>query len=295
MDQFHLMQVFVAVGEQGSFAAAARSLDISPAAVTRAVAALESDLGVQLVERTTRQLRLTAAGYFHLDNCRPILECLRQANEAIVGFNSELTGDLSITAPTILGKSLLMPFILNFMEKNPKINVSAFFKDQLVNLMDEGIDVAVRIGRLPDSGLKALRVGSVRKVLCASPSYLSVHGTPEYPGDLHRHAVIASSNASPRALWRFESADLRLKPRFTATSNDVAAIAAEAGFGIAQFHYYQVLDQVTSGRLQVLLANFEEEPKPIHIVHRETHLGSTKVRSFIDTLADYMRNHPGIS
>ncbi|WBM49549.1 LysR family transcriptional regulator [Pseudomonas putida] len=295
MDQFHLMQVFVAVGEQRSFAAAARLLDISPAAVTRAISALESHLGVQLLERSTRHLRLTETGQSHLENCRPILENVRQANEAVANANAEPSGNLSVTAPTMFGKSLVMPCVFAFMATYPKVDVSAFFKDRLVNLLDEGIDVAVRIGDLPDSGMKALRVGSTRKVLCASPDYLAHHGTPRDPYELRNHAVIASSNVSPRVDWKFDSADIRLKPRFIATSNDVAAMAAEAGIGIARFHYYQVVDKVESGRLKIILADFEEPDRPIHIVHRESQLGSTKVRSFIDMLANHLRHHPGVT
>ncbi|WHH49659.1 LysR family transcriptional regulator [Pseudomonas sp. Ap32] len=295
MDQFHLMQVFVAVGEQRSFAAAARLLDISPAAVTRAISALERYLGVQLLDRSTRHLRLTETGQFHLKNCRPLLENVRQVNEAVTNINAEPSGRLSITAPIIFGKSLVMPCILAFMATYPKVDVSAFFKDRLVNLLDEGIDVAVRIGELPDSGMKALRVGSTRKVLCASPAYLAEHGTPRDPQELRNHAVIASSNLSPRVDWKFDSARIRLKPRFIATSNDIAAVAAEAGVGIAQFHYYQIVDKVESGRLKIILANVEEAVRPIHIVHRESLLGSIKVRSFIDMLANHLKDHPGVT
>ncbi|MFJ4112496.1 LysR family transcriptional regulator [Pseudomonas sp. NPDC089758] len=295
MDQFHLMQVFVAVGEQRSFAAAARLLDISPAAVTRAISALERYLGVQLLDRSTRHLRLTETGQFHLKNCRPLLENVRQVNEAVTNINAEPSGRLSITAPIIFGKSLVMPCILAFMATYPKVDVSAFFKDRLVNLLDEGIDVAVRIGELPDSGMKALRVGSTRKVLCASPAYLAEHGTPRDPQELRNHAVIASSNVSPRVDWKFDSARIRLKPRFIATSNDIAAVAAEAGVGIAQFHYYQIVDKVESGRLKIILANVEEAVRPIHIVHRESLLGSIKVRSFIDMLANHLKDHPGVT
>ncbi len=295
MDQFHLMQVFVAVAEQGSFAGAARLLGISPAAVTRAITSLESYLGVQLVERSTRNLRLTEVGLLHVERCRPILDSVRYANEAVLEANAEPVGSLAVTAPSIFGKSLVMPCILAYMNMHPRVVVSAFFKDRLVNLLDEGIDVAVRIGELPDSGLKALRVGSTRKVLCASPAYLCQHGIPESPNDLRHHAVIASNDISPRADWKLDTADVRLTPRFVATSNDVAAIAAEAGIGIAQFHYYQVVDRITDGRLTVVLPEFEAPSKPIHIVHRETTYGSTKVRTFIDMLASHLRHHPGVA
>ncbi|MBK5001840.1 LysR family transcriptional regulator [Pseudomonas sp. S31] len=295
MDQFHLMQVFVAIGDQGSFAGAARHLDISPAAVTRAITALELQLGVQLIERTTRNIRLTEAGQQYLENCRPILEQVRQVNDDAANLGTSPSGSLSVTAPTLFGKALVLPCILAYMKQYPQVDVSAFFQDRLVNLMDEGIDVAVRIGHLPDSGLKAIRIGSVRKVLCASPAYLQQHGTPRHPGELKQHAVIAASSAAPRVDWRFDSADVRLKPRFVATSNDVAAAAAESGIGIARFHLYQVIEQIAAGRLAIVLSDHEEDAWPIHIVHRERHHRSPKVKAFVDMLVEHLRNHPGVT
>ncbi|MBJ9977204.1 LysR family transcriptional regulator [Pseudomonas sp. S75] len=295
MDPFHLMKVFVAVGELEGFAAAARRLGISPAAVTRAVSALETRLGVKLVQRTTRSVRVTEAGRRYLDDSRAILASLVEADEAAAGVNASLKGTLSITAPVLFGRTYVMPCIVDFLQAHPEVDVCAFFLDRLVNVVEEGMDVAVRIGHLPDSGLRALRVGQVRRVLCASPGYLAQHGTPRRPADLASHVLIASSSAGSGAVWRFsesgEPVALRIKPRLSVTSNDGAIAAACAGLGIAQQMSYQVADQIAQGALTVVLEAFEESPWPIHVLHRESRHGSVKVRTFIDHLAAHLRCH----
>jgi len=293
MDQIHLMKVFVAVGELESFAAAARRLDISPAAVTRAVVALEEQLGVKLALRTTRSVRLTEAGGRYLEDTRHILASIHEANEAAAGINATPKGDLAITAPSLFGKKFVMPYIVQYLQRFPEVDISAYFLDRIVNMVEEGMDVAVRIGPLPDSGLKALRVGKVRRMLCASPEYLARYGTPEHPSDLASHAVIGTTDLSPRAGWRFgvtdESTLVRVKPRLTVTSNDGAIAAASGGLGIARLLSYQVADELASGQLRVILAEYEEAPWPIHVLHRESKYGSTKVRTFIDLLAQSLR------
>jgi len=294
MDQIHLMKVFVAVGELESFAAAARRLAISPAAVTRAVSALEDQLGVKLLLRTTRSVRLTEAGGRYLEDTRHILASIVEANEAAAGINAAPKGDLAVTAPILFGKKFVMPCIVRYLQQYPEVDVSAYFLDRVVNLVEEGMDVAVRIGQLPDSGLKALRVGRMRRLLCASPEYLERHGTPRHPSELQKHEVIAAGTLSPRTDWRFGAIDdptlIRMKPRLTVTSNDAAIAAASAGLGIARLLSYQVADEVAAGRLQVILAEYEEAPWPIHILHRESKYGSTKVRTFIDMLAEHLRS-----
>ncbi|AXQ49377.1 LysR family transcriptional regulator [Pseudomonas vlassakiae] len=293
MDQIHLMKVFVAVGELESFAAAARRLDISPAAVTRAVSALEEQIGVKLLLRTTRSVRLTDAGGRYLEDTRHILASIHEANEAAAGINATPKGELAITAPILFGKKFVMPCIVRYLQRYPEVDVSAYFLDRVVNMVEEGMDVAVRIGPLPDSGLKALRVGRVRRMLCASPDYLARWGEPQHPSDLLEHAVIATTTLSPRAGWRFGLADeptlVRMKPRLTVTSNDGAIAAAVDGLGVARLLSYQVVDELASGKLKVILADYEEAPWPIHILHRESKYGSAKVRSFIDMLAQDLR------
>lgn len=295
MDQIHLMNVFVAVGEEESFAAAARRLDLSPAAVTRAISGLEEQLGVKLLLRTTRNVRLTEAGRRYLDDTRNILASIAEANEAAAGVNSTPKGNLSVTASVLFGKSFVMPSIVRFLKEYPEVEVSAYFLDRVVNLVDEGMDVAVRIGHLPDSSLKALRVGQVRRVLCASPEYLARNGVPLHPADLLRHTIIAASGISPRVEWKFGAVDdptmVRMKPRLTVTSNDAAIDAAVSSLGICRLLSYQIADQLIDGRLKVILADYEEAAWPVHVLHRESKYGSSKVRNFIDMLVADLRAH----
>lgn len=299
MDQIHLMNVFIAVGEEESFAAAARRMDLSPAAVTRGIAALEEQLGVKLLLRTTRNVRVTEAGRRYLDDARNILASIDEANEAAAGVNAAPKGHLSVTASVLFGKAFVMPCIVRFLNDYPEVEVSASFLDRVVNLVEEGIDVAVRIGHLPDSSLKALRVGSARRLLCASPDYLARHGVPGHPADLLRHTIIAASGISPRVEWKFGAVDdptmVRLKPRLTVNSNDAAIDAALAGLGICRLLCYQVADELADGRLQVVLADYEEAPWPVHVLHRESKYGSSKVRNFIDLLVERLRAHPHLN
>ncbi|MBP0598739.1 LysR family transcriptional regulator [Herbaspirillum sp. LeCh32-8] len=299
MDQIHLMNVYVAVGEEESFAAAARRLDLSPAAVTRAVSALEERLGVKLLVRTTRYVRMTEAGRRYLDDTRNILASIEEANEAAAGINAAPRGNLTVTAPVLFGKLFVTPSIVQFLKQYPEVEVSALFLDRLVNMMDEGVDVAVRIGHLPDSSLKALRVGQVRRILCASPEYLAQHGTPQHPADLLRHTVIAASGVSPRVEWKFGAVDdptmVRMKPRLTVTSNDAAIEAATAGLGICRLLSYQIPRELDSGQLQAILSDYEESPWPVHVLHRESKYGSSKVRMFIDLLVQQLRSHPHLN
>lgn len=295
MDHIHLMRVFVAVGELESFAAAARRLAISAAAVTRAVGALEESLGVKLLLRTTRSVRLTEAGSRYLEDSRNILASLREANEAAAGVNAAPRGNLAVTAPMLFGKFFVMPCIVRYLQTYPEVDVSALFLDRVVNLVEEGMDVAVRIGPLPDSGLKARQVGQVRRLLCASPDYLARQGTPRHPSELAQHALIAANGVGAGLEWKFREAQVplsvRVKPRLNVTSNDAAIAAATAGLGIAHLLSYQVADDLVAGRLRTVLEDFEETPWPIHVLHRESKYGSAKVRAFIDLLVSMLGEH----
>ena len=293
MDQIHLMGVFIAVGEAQSFASAARHLDVSPAAVTRAISSMEELLGVKLLLRTTRNVRLTEVGRRYLDDCKNILSVIADANEAARGLNAQPSGHLSVTSSVLFGKAYVMPCIVRFMQEYPQVEVSAYFLDRVVNLVDEGMDVAVRIGHLPDSSLKALKVGQVRRVLCASPEYLARYGVPQHPVDLMRHTIVAASGISPRVEWKFGSVDdpttVRMKPRLSVTSNDAAIDAVASGLGICRLLAYQVARELSEGRLKIVLEDFEETPWPVHVLHRESKHGSSKVRHFIDSLVQQLR------
>lgn len=288
------MRVFVAVGEQGGFAAASRKLDISPAAVTRAVVALEEHLGVQLLQRTTRNVRFTDAGRQYYDDARAILTSITEADESVSGINAEPRGTLSVTAPVLFGRMFVMPPIIDYMQRYPQVKVNAQFVDRVTNLVEEGLDVAIRIGNLPDSSLRAIKVGQVRRVLCASPAYLEAHGIPQKPSDLLNHSIIVSSALTPRVEWRFGSDEqelVQINPRLVVTSNDAALTAAVGGLGITRLLSYQVRSEMERGDLRLLLEAFEEDPWPVHVVHREEKYGSSKVRTFIDLIIDSLRSH----
>lgn len=299
MDRLHLMIVFVAVAETESFAAASRRLGLSPPAVTRAIAELEKRLGVKLFNRTTRFVRATEAGQRYLEDSRRIIGEIDDADEAAAGVNAAPRGQLAVTAPVLFGKMFVLPAILEYLRRYPAMEVSALFLDRVVNLLEEGLDVGVRIGELPDSSMKAARVGAVRRVLCASPEYLTKHGTPDKPAALSTHSIIAASGVSPTHEWKFrqggKSIAAHVTPRLTVNSNDAAIDAALQGFGITRLLSYQIAPQVASGRLKIILREFEAAPMPIHVLHREGRYGSAKVRSFVDLIVDQLRNDRALS
>lgn len=299
MDRLHLMIVFVAVAETESFAAASRRLGLSPPAVTRAIAELEKRLGVKLFNRTTRFVRATEAGQRYLEDSRRIIGEIDDADEAAAGVNAAPRGQLAVTAPVLFGKMFVLPAILEYLRRYPAMEVSALFLDRVVNLLEEGLDVGVRIGELPDSSMKAARVGAVRRVLCASPEYLTKHGTPDKPAALSTHSIIAASGVSPTHEWKFrqggKSIAARVTPRLTVNSNDAAIDAALQGFGVTRLLSYQIAPQVASGRLKIILREFEPAPMPIHVLHRDGRYGSAKVRSFVDLIVDQLRNDRALS
>ena len=293
MDRLNLMMIFVAVADQEGFAGAARQLRISPPVVTRAIASLEEHLSVKLFNRTTRYVRLTEAGQRYYEDCRHVIAAANEADEAAAGINAEPKGHLVVTAPVLFGRLYVMPSIKTYLERYQDIEVTALFLDRVVNMLEEGVDVAVRIGELPDSSYKALKVGQVRRVLCASPSYLAQFGTPDSLEALGAHQLIASIAVNPNIDWRFEengsARSMRIKPRLKVTSNDSAIEAAVSGLGITQLLSYQVAPQLASGNLKIILNEFEPKPLPINVVHREGRYASAKIRSFVDLIATQLR------
>lgn len=293
MDRLHLMTVYVAVAEEESFAGAARRLGMSPPAVTRAIATLEDRLGVKLLNRTTRHVRATEAGERYLDDARRVIAAADEADEAAVGINAEPRGHMTITAPVLFGRMYVMPGIVEYLRQHPETTVSALFLDRVVNMLEEGVDVGIRIGELADSSYRALRVGQVRRVLCASPAYLKKNGIPQTPQELKQHTVIVASSLSQNVEWRFmdqgEPVAVRIKPRLTVSSNDGAIEAATMGLGITRLMSYQVAPLLASGKLKVVLSEFESPKVPIHIIHREGRHASAKMRAFIDLMADHLR------
>lgn len=293
MDRFSEMQIFVAVAESEGFAAGARKLKISPPAATRAVADLEYRLGIKLLNRTTRYVRVTDAGQRYLDDCKRILAQVTEADEAAIGINAAPRGHLVITAPVLFGRMYVMPCVVAYLQKYPDTEISAMFVDRVVNMLDEGVDVALRVGELSDSSFKAIKVGTVRRVVCASPAYIEKYGLPQHPNDLSEHQIIVASSLSPNVEWRFlenkQSKIVRVKPRLTVTSNDAAIEAAVEGLGITRLISYQIAPELQNGQLKIILSEYEYPALPIHILHREGRNSSAKVRAFIDLVAEKLK------
>lgn len=293
MDRLHLMTVFVAVAEEESFAGGGRRLGMSPPAVTRAVAALEARLGVKLLNRTTRYVRVTEAGQRYLDDARRIIAEADEADEAAAGLNAVPRGHLTVTAPVMFGRLFVMPGIVDYLRRYPDMAVSALFLDRVVNLLEEGVDAGVRLGELADSSMQAIGVGHVRRVVCASPAYLDAHGTPATPAELARHIIVAPVNASTVVEWKFahqgQRFATRVEPRLSVTSNDGAIEALRQGFGLSRLMSYQVAPMLDSGELRAVLVDYETPRVPIHVVHREGRSGSAKVRSFVDLIVARLR------
>jgi DNA-binding transcriptional LysR family regulator len=299
MDRLQAMTTFVAVVDSGGFASAARKLNLSPPVVTRAVAELEERLGLRLLTRTTRVVRVTDAGARFAEDCRRILADIEEAETVATGTHAAPRGTLTLTAPVLFGQLYVTPILVRYLQQYPEVDAQCLFLDRVVNVVEEGIDVAVRIGELPDSSLQAVRVGRVRRVLVAAPSYLKAQGVPQRPEDLARHAIVSASGVTPVSEWRFNDAGKpllqRMQPRMRTTTNDSAIAAAVAGLGITRLLSYQVASHVRGGALQILLEDFESAPLPVHVVHHEGRRATQKVRAFIDLAVDALRADPALN
>ena len=288
MDQLHLMTVFVAVAELQGFAAASRKLQMSPPAVTRAITALEENIGVKLLARTTRHVKTTEAGQRYLQDAKRILQEVVQANEAAQGIHGEAKGLLRVTAPVLFGQQFVLPCVLTYLKQFPLAQVESVFIDRVVNLLEEGFDVGIRIGHLSDSSMHARYVGDVSLILVAAPEYLKQHGMPLSPQDLNDHAIVATSTGDLAHDWHFEQAgkatSLRVHARLSVNTNQAAINAAKQGMGISRVLSYQVRDELKHGALKTVLTDFMLPPLPVHIVYRGGPNASAKVRSFIDLL-----------
>lgn len=290
MDRYTELQVFVGVAECEGFAAGARKLGVSPPVATRAVADLETRLGVKLLTRSTRHVRLTDAGKRYLDDAKRILAEIAEADEAATGINGEPSGHLAVTAPVLFGKLFVLPGVIEFLNRYPKMEVNALFLDRVVNLLEEGLDVGIRIGELADSSMRAIRVGAVKRVVCAAPNYLARAGTPKHPDELSQHTIITANGLNAGTDWKFaDGINTRVKPRLSFATNDAAIEAAVTGFGITRLLSYQIAPHLADGRLETLLSDFEQPQIPIHVIHREGRYASAKIRSFVDLMVDRLR------
>jgi len=293
MDQLRAMTAFVGVASAGGFAAAGRDLGLSAPSVTRLISELETKLGVRLFHRTTRSLQLTQAGARYLDDCIRILADLEEAGRQVAGVHGEPSGKVSITGSGMFGRLVLTPLLYELMDVYPKLSISTFFVDRVVHMVDEGYDVAVRIAHLPDSSLAATRVGTVRRVVCASPDYIFAHGLPVEPDDLDDHACVDVSALSPTGVWDFEmdrgSVSKAVNARLRVNTADAAIVAAVEGRGVTRVLSYMIADHVKSGALQIVMQPHETPPVPVHVMHKEVGQTSARVRATVDHLVKKLR------
>ncbi|HET6971072.1 MAG TPA: LysR family transcriptional regulator [Phenylobacterium sp.] len=284
MDRLDELETFLAVLETGSLAGAARRLRRSAPAVTRTLSALEARVGARLVERTTRRLAVTEAGRKLADEARPLL-----AGYAAAIASDEagpLRGPLRISAPLVFGRRHVAPLAARFLDLHPGVAVELVLNDRNLDLVDEGLDVALRIGALADSSLVARRVGEVRRVLVAAPAYLRRRGAPAEPSDLADHEIVYSSTQAGPVEWRFETRrgpiTVRLRPRLMINAIEPVVEAAVAGRGVTRVFSYQVADELAAGSLVRLLADFEPPPIPVQLVTASARLMPARVRAFLD-------------
>ncbi len=293
MDRFHELQVFVAVADKGSFAKAGAKLRISPPAVTRTISGLEDRLGARLFNRTTRSLSLTEPGARFLESARRILADLDSSEMGAAGESGMPTGHLTIGASVTFGRAVLAPLMTPFLKAHPRITASIVLQDRVVDLISDGIDIAIRISNLPDSSLVARRLGEVRRVLVASPAYLAKRGTPAHPSDLKLHSIVAFTGLMQNREWRFldGNATNRVQLSPTLEINDaVAAIAAaEAGDGITIALSYMVAEAIAAEILAPVLEEFTPPPLPVHMVYPQTTIVAPKVRAFVDFAAPRLK------
>ena len=294
MDRFTELQTFVAVADSGGFNAAARKLSRSAPSVTRIIAALEARIGTRLFLRSTRKVAITAAGDRFLHDARRLLSELEIAENAVSGAHREPQGTLSVTAPVIFGRLFVARIIREFIDQFPNVSARALFLDRNVDLIEEGMDVAIRIGDLPDSSLIATRVGNVRRILIASPDYLKRYGEPMNLDELQRHRLASPSNFMNAGNWKFQNAmakrSIDIKPAFVANTIGAAIDAAVDGWAISRVLSYQVSGELRTGQLIEVLGEHEDRCMPIHIIHAEGPLRAAKIRAFVDYAVPRLRS-----
>jgi DNA-binding transcriptional LysR family regulator len=294
MDRLDAMSILVASVEEGSFSAAGRKLGVPLPTVSRKVADLEAHLKTRLLVRSTRKLALTEAGIAYVAACKRILEEIDEAETRASGEYTVPRGELTITAPIVFGRLHVLPVINDFLGDFAEITVRLRLADQNIDLLDEHIDMAVRIGDLPDSSLVATRVGVIRRVVCGSPSYFAVHGTPQTPDDLAKHACVTFSAMASGASWAFKSGGRQARIvtppcRLHVNTAEAAVDAAIAGIGITNVLSYQVARAVEAGQLRIILAEFEPALIPVHMVHAHQGLLPLKMRRFLEFAAPSLR------
>ena len=284
MDKLKAMQTFTRIADEGSLTAAARALGSSLPAVVRSLAALERELGVRLFNRTTRRVALTEDGRQYLERCRHVLAAVDDAERAVRGDAAAASGQLTVTAPVLFGQLHVAPAITRFLRRHPQVQVNAILADRVVSLLDEGIDVGIRIGRLEDSSLIAQPLGQVRRMLVASPAFLRRHGLPEHPRELLDANCVRFAGSALGWTFHQDGKPFKLQVRGNLRFNHVAPLvdACVAGLGFGVFMSYQVASLLERGALQTVLEAFEPPPQPIHVVYPQARLLPARARLFID-------------
>jgi DNA-binding transcriptional LysR family regulator len=294
MDRLEVMSVIVAVTETGSFSAASRRLRTPVATVSRKVAELEARLKAQLFQRTSRRVTLTDAGRSYIDACKRIIEQVDDAEREVSGEYRAPKGDLAVTAPWGLGHTHLLPLATEFLSAYPDIALRLMLTDRVVNTVSENIDVAIRIGNLPDSSMIATRIGSIRVVVCASPAYLSARGTPKKLGDLRNHDCITVDDVASPSTWKFGKSNrpvvVPIRSRLTVNTSEAAVLAAISGVGLARVMSYKMDAAKRAGTLVVVLDQFEPEPLPAHIVYAERKPVPLKLRAFLNWMTPRLKD-----
>ncbi|MBB3407241.1 DNA-binding transcriptional LysR family regulator [Rhizobium sp. BK316] len=295
MDRFEAMSMLLEVVDKGNLSAAGRSLKIPLPTLSRRITELETLLGTKLLTRTTRKIALTDAGATYVEAARRILEQVEEAERQASGEFAMPKGELVITAPMQFGRLHVLPVVTDFLAAFPAINVRLMLTDRNIDLVEEHVDMAVRIGNLPDSAMVATRIGSVRRVVCGSPALFAGHGVPKEPADLLGLPCISVEILTPSAGWRFQkpgaakAIDVLISPRLSVTTTEAAAEAAIRGAGVTRLLYYQVAGAVAAGALKLVLEDFEPEPAPIHLVHLARGQMPLKMRHFLDFAAPRLR------
>jgi DNA-binding transcriptional LysR family regulator len=290
MDRIDAMQAFVAVADLRGFAPAARKLGLAPSGVTRLIAALEERLGARLLQRTTRSVTLTDVGARYLERVRRILADVEEAEGSAQDERARPSGRLVVSAPIGFGRLHVSPVMSAYLKRNPQVGGELRLSDRMVNLVEDGVDLAVRIGHLPDSSLVARHVGEMRRIVVASKGYLKARGEPKTPEAIASHETIQFGATAASPDWRFveDSREIRVActPRFITNSADAAIQYAEQGGGLTRVMAYQAAEAIKAKRLQIVLAKFEQPALPIHIVYPTSRLLSAKVRTFIDLVVE---------
>jgi DNA-binding transcriptional LysR family regulator len=295
MDRFSAMALLVATVDCGSFSGAARKLDLPIATVARKIGELEASLNTRLLLRTTRTMALTEAGIAYVEACRRILDAVDDAEREVAGEYLEPRGELVITAPMVFGRLNIVPLSAHFLQLYPDIVIRLNLADRVMNLPNEHIDLAIRVGALPDSSLMSTRLGSCRRVVCASPAYLDAHTRPQEPDDLAGHICVTFESLAAGRPWTFRPRDSSgtqchpPKSRLVVTTADAAISAAVEGVGVAHVLSYQIARLVREGRLEIVLQPFEPAPIPINLVYLNKAMLPAKIRKFLDIAVPSLR------